>query len=182
MHFTGQIWRPPYEANSLLMEVTAGCTHHKCKFCTLYNDLPFPFRLSPLEDVEADIQELSRVYKSWRSRTLKRAFLTGANPFVLQTERLLAIADLIYKYFPEIQSIGCFARITDSTQKTDEELRKLQEVGYDGLTIGMETGDDVPLTFMNKGYQSQDIIKQCKRLDEIGITYKFLFNRYIRKG
>ena len=44
MHYTGTIWRPPYEAESLLLEATAGCTHHQCKFCTLYADLPFPFR------------------------------------------------------------------------------------------------------------------------------------------
>ena len=52
MHYTGTIWRPPYEASSLLLEVTAGCTHHKCKFCTLYADLPFQFRMSPLNDIE----------------------------------------------------------------------------------------------------------------------------------
>ena len=57
MHYTGTIWRPPYEADSLLLEVTAGCTHHGCKFCTLYNDLPFRFRMSPLEDIEGDLQE-----------------------------------------------------------------------------------------------------------------------------
>ena len=45
MHYTGTIWRPPYEADSLLLEVTAGCTHHKCKFCTLYAELPFKFRI-----------------------------------------------------------------------------------------------------------------------------------------
>ena len=50
MHYTGTIWRPPYEAGSLLLQVTAGCTHHKCKFCTLYADLPFPFRLSPRQE------------------------------------------------------------------------------------------------------------------------------------
>lgn len=49
MHYTGTIWRPPYEAGSLLLEATVGCTHHKCKFCTLYNDLPFSFRMSPLQ-------------------------------------------------------------------------------------------------------------------------------------
>ena len=57
MHYTGTIWRPPYEADSLLLEVTAGCTHHRCKFCTLYDDLPFRFRLSPMEEVEADLLE-----------------------------------------------------------------------------------------------------------------------------
>ena len=56
MHYTGTIWRPPYEAHSLLLEVTAGCTHHKCKFCTLYADLPFQFKMSPLSDIEDDLK------------------------------------------------------------------------------------------------------------------------------
>ena len=51
MHYTGTIWRPPYESGSLLLEAAAGCTHHRCKFCTLYDELPFRFRLSPLEDI-----------------------------------------------------------------------------------------------------------------------------------
>ena len=86
MHYTGTIWRPPYEAFSLLLEVTAGCTHHRCKFCTLYADLP------------------------------------GANPFVLQYDRLMEIAELVHKYFPGMETIGCFARVTDVTLKSDEEL------------------------------------------------------------
>ena len=49
MHYTGTIWRPPYEAESLLLEVSAGCTHHRCKFCTLYHDLPFSFKKTPLD-------------------------------------------------------------------------------------------------------------------------------------
>ena len=57
MHYTGTIWRPPYESGSLLLEAAAGCTHHRCKFCTLYDELPFRFRLSPLEDIEADLAE-----------------------------------------------------------------------------------------------------------------------------
>ena len=56
MHYTGTIWRPPYESDSLLLEATAGCTHHKCKFCTLYDDLPFNFRMSPLQDIEDDLR------------------------------------------------------------------------------------------------------------------------------
>lgn len=60
MHYTGTIWRPPYEAGPLLLEVTAAFTHHKCKFCTLYNGLPFPFRMSLLEDIEEDLQEAAK--------------------------------------------------------------------------------------------------------------------------
>ena len=92
MHYTGTIWRPPYEAASLLLEVTAGCTHHKCKFCTLYNDLPFKFRMSPLEDIECDLQEVKRAAKDWNSGRTSRVFLTGANPFVLSYDKLTCCA------------------------------------------------------------------------------------------
>lgn len=175
MHYTGTIWRPPYEASSLLLEVTAGCTHHKCKFCTLYNDLPFKFRMSPIEDIEADLKEAAKTIRLWRGLTYDRTFLTGANPFVLKTEKLLEIASLIQKYIPACKTIGSFARITDVTLKTDEELAKLHRAGYDGLTIGIETGDDEALRFMNKGYLASDIVTQCKRLDKASIHYSFFY-------
>jgi radical SAM superfamily enzyme YgiQ (UPF0313 family) len=72
MHYTGTIWRPPYEASSLLIEVTAGCTHHKCKFCTLYADLPFKFRMSPLEDIEQDLAEVQSGLRSYHSQKVNR--------------------------------------------------------------------------------------------------------------
>ena len=187
MHYTGTIWRPPYEASSLLLEATAGCTHHRCKFCTLYNDLPFRFRMSPLADVESDLQEAqllstdpialltARLQGLPRPEHIRRAFLTGANPFVLSGRRLMDIAELIQKYMPSIKTIGCFARITDVTQKSDEELASLRQAGYDGLTIGIETGDDEALDFMNKGYAAADIVEQCRRLARAGIGYSFFY-------
>ncbi len=175
MHYTGTIWRPPYEAASLLLEATAGCTHHKCKFCTLYHDLPFPFRMSPMEDMEEDLREMKRAVKDCGSGRALRVFLTGANPFVLSYDRLTAIAELIHRYLPSATSIGSFARITDVALKTDEELVKLRACGYDGLTIGMESGDDEALRFMNKGYASSDIYEQCRRLDTAGVSYHFFY-------
>ena len=74
MHYTGTIWRPPYEASSLLLEVTAGCTHHKCKFCTLYADLPFPFKMSPMEHIEADLKEVQKIMSRYPdSRKISRS-------------------------------------------------------------------------------------------------------------
>lgn len=187
MHYTGTIWRPPYEADSLLLEVTAGCTHHSCRFCTLYSDLPFSFRMSPIEDIESDLLEAqtlrynpasimtNRLRGLSRPKPIQRVFLTGANPFVLKTDKLLEIAALIRRYLPSVESIGCFARITDSKNKTEEELRKLRQAGYNGLTIGAETGDDAALSFMRKGYTSQDIVIQCKRLEQAGIEYGFFY-------
>ena len=181
MHYTGTIWRPPYEAGSLLIEVTAGCTHHKCKFCTLYDDLPFKFRMSPLEDVEADLKEMQFQMRSWGSHQVKRVYLVGANPFVLNFKRLKTISELVHQSFPECETIGCFARVTDVTLKTDDELLALHQLGYDGITIGVETGDNEALTFMHKGYLAQEIVKQTKRLDKASITYNyFLLDRHIR--
>lgn len=187
MHYTGTIWRPPYEAASLLLESTAGCTHHSCKFCTLYHDLPFPFRMSPLADIERDLQEVqlwstdpvsmlsARLQGIPRPERIQRVFLTGANPFVLRYERLLSIAELVRQYLPSVQTIGCFARVTDVTLKSDEELASLRRAGYDSLTLGVETGDDEALAFMQKGYTAADIVTQCRRLDGAGISYSFFY-------
>lgn len=186
MHYTGTIWRPPYEAGSLLLEATIGCTHHRCKFCTLYDDLPVSFRMAPLEHIESDLLEVQTMRHSPRARAarqltdrpepaIERVFLTGANPFVLTSERLERIAGMIHDAIPECHSIGCFARITDVAQKTDAELRALRACGYDGLTIGVETGDDQALAFMDKGYTAADIVRQCRRLDAAGIGYHFFY-------
>lgn len=186
MHYTGTIWRPPYEAQSLLLQVTAGCTHHRCKFCTLYDDLPFDFRLSPLGEVEADLLEaqtalrgLSQAHqKLWGLKErpqVRRVFLVGANPFGLGFERLRKIALLIRRYFPECRSIGCFSRVTDVRRKTDSQLQSLAQLGYDGISIGAETGDDAALTFMDKGCAAADIVEQANRLDTVGIRYGFTY-------
>lgn len=186
MHYTGTIWRPPYEADSLIIEATAGCTHRRCKFCTLYEDLPFKFRATPLETIEADLLEA----QTWYHDPLRKAeehlfdldganasriFLAGANPFGLRAHHLLDIANLAHRYFPQLESIGCFARVTDVATKTDEELDALAQAGFDGLTIGIETGDDKALAFMNKGYEAIDIVEQCARLDAAGIGYAFFY-------
>lgn len=186
MHYTGTIWRPPYEADSLLLEATAGCTHRRCKFCTLYDDVPFKFRATPLETIEADLLEAQTWFHDPLRKTeahlfglpqpgMCRVFLTGANPFGLPARHLLAIADLVREHFPTCKSIGCFARVTDVTRKTDDELAALAAAGYENLTLGIETADDAALAFMDKGYAAADIVEQCARLDAAGITYSFFY-------
>lgn len=170
MHYTGTIWRPPYEAHSALVQATAGCTHHKCKFCTLYEDVPFKFRMSPLAEVEEDLKEISHYY-----RNTKRVFFTGANPFVLSFDKLKTLAKLVKKHCPKAESIGCFARITDIAPKTTEQLRELRSLGYNSLTIGVKAGDDEALSFMHKGFGTKEVIRECQRLDEIGMEYNFFY-------
>ena len=170
MHYTGTVWRPPYEAWSALLQVTAGCTHHKCKFCTLYEDIPFTFRMSSMKEIEEDLHELN-----YFTPDVTRMFLVGANPFALATHKLREIAYLSKQYLNRLKTIGCFARITDITPKSIGELKQLHGCGFNGITIGVETGDDETLAFMNKGYSSADILEQCRKLDEAGIEYDFFY-------
>ena len=140
-----------------------------------------------MKDIENDLLEvqtlrtnpyskmLTRLQGKDTPEPIRRVFLTGANPFILKTEKLLEISALIKKYLPSVNSIGCFARITDSVNKTDDDLILLRNAGYNGLTIGVETGDDNALAFMRKGYTSQDILTQCKRLEQAGIEYGFFY-------
>ncbi len=168
LHFTGTVWRPPYEAHSVLLQATVGCTHHACKFCSLYGDLRF--RLSPREEIESDLRIVARYQPRAR-----RVFLVGANPFVMSCNRLVRLADMIRDHLPKVQTIGMFARITDIKTKSDEELRELRARGITGLTIGTETGDEPSLEFMHKGHTAAETLAQCRRLDEAGIEYYFTY-------
>jgi len=168
MHFTGQIWRPPFEAHNAILQVTSGCMHHKCKFCSLYNGTKF--RMSPLSEIEDDLLEL----KKFHLRT-NRVFLTGANPLGLSYNKLFTIGEKIKTYLPHAESIGGFARITDIKNKTYEELCKLRLIGFNGISIGTETGDDKTLAYMNKGYTANDIVEQLHKLDNAGIEYHITY-------
>jgi radical SAM superfamily enzyme YgiQ (UPF0313 family) len=128
-----------------------------------------------MEDIEEDLKEAQKMYRRFMGRKVSRTFLTGANPFVLKYDRLMEIAGLVHKYFPGMETIGSFARVTDITLKSDEELAALHGTGYDGLTIGIETADDEALRFMDKGYLAADILEQCGRLDKAGIRYSFFY-------
>ncbi len=168
MHFTGRTWRPNYEADSCIIQLTSGCTYQKCHFCNLYKDEPFS--LSSLAEFEEDLNEI----KSYQPNA-RRIFITGANPFALNYERLKPYILTVRDYLIKCQTIAMFARIQDIKNKEVWQLRKLRAMGVNGLSIGTESGDDDTLLLANKGYTSQDILEQCRKLDEAGIEYYFVY-------
>ena len=167
MHFASDINRPPYEAASAYLQVTKGCSHGSkggCDFCTFYKNCKFT--PSPMEEVEEDVRQLPLYF----GRT-DRIFLQGADPFVLSYNRLVKIAELIHRVLPWVQSIGGYARIDNLKNKTVEELRHLHELGYSYFYFGNESGDDALLTRMHKGYESEEVVRQLRKLDEAGMPY-----------
>ncbi|MBP2638587.1 MAG: coproporphyrinogen oxidase [Firmicutes bacterium] len=164
MHFSSGINRPPYEAQDAYLQITSGCSHGKCEFCTFYKESPF--KLSPLEEVEEDIKELRD--SGWQ---FDRIYLQGADPFIRKYEDLMQIADMIHTYLPQVTSIGGYARVDNLRNKTVEQLKNLKDTGYSYFYFGMESGDDKLLDRMNKGYHSDTIIEQCRKMDEAGMLY-----------
>ena len=146
LHYTGPTFRPPYEANSFVLQVTSGCSHNACTFCSMY--LTIPFAVSPLEEVESDILEVAKV----GSHYYKRVFLANGNAFCLSARRLTEIAELIHKHLPSVESIGAYTTVNDVLAKSVDELRDLAALGYKDINIGVESALDDVLTYMNKGY------------------------------
>lgn len=168
MHFTGRTWRPPYEAHSVIIQATSGCTYNKCTFCSLYKNECF--HMSPIEEFEEDLAEI----KSYQPNA-RRIFWTGANPFAMSYENLRLRALTARDYLIKCQTMAMFASIRDIKTKEVWQLRKLKAMGIDGLSIGVESGDDETLVLANKGYTSADILEQCQKLEEAGMEYYFVY-------
>lgn len=168
MHFASNVVRPPYEANSVYLQVTSGCSHNACRFCTYYKDAPFA--VSPEREIVEDLEELASY-----GMAFPRIWLQGADPFLLSFSRLKRIANLIHKYLPFVKSIGGYGRIDSLKNKTVEQLKELKELGYSGIVFGVESGDDRILKFMNKGYKADEIVPQLSKMDAAGLNYEVIF-------
>ncbi len=164
MHYSGITYRPPFEADSLLLQVTSGCSHNRCSFCTMYADVPF--RVSPMEEIEADLQESKGIY-----RNVSRVFLENGDPFVLPAARLVAIAEMINSTYPGIETIACYASIHNIMHKSVEELRELRRLKINQLNIGVESGLDEVLKHFNKGYTLTDAYAQLEKLRTAGMDF-----------
>lgn len=168
MHFASNVVRPPYEAQSAYLQVTSGCSHNACRFCTYYKDAPFA--VSPENEIIEDLQEL----KSY-GIPFPRIWLQGADPFLLSFDRLKRIAELIHTYLPFVKSIGGYGRVDSLRNKTAEQLRELKDLGYSGIVFGIESGDEKILSYMNKGYHADEIVPQLSKMDEAGLPYEVIF-------
>ncbi|MBQ7585393.1 MAG: radical SAM protein [Desulfovibrionaceae bacterium] len=162
MHFTSGINRPPFEANSGYLQVTSGCSHASCSFCSYFKDTPF--KKSPIAEIEADVRQIPKYFGE-----PERIFLQGADGFAADYEILMQTAELIHKYVPSVKTIGGYARIDNFVHKTLEELKNIVSVGYADPYIGVESGDDVILKRINKGYNAAMVREQLEKLTLAGM-------------
>ena len=168
MHFTEPIYRNPYWPTFPLLQITQGCTHNRCKFCTMYQGVKF--RLQPMEWIEEDLRELSAMAPD--ATTIQ---LLSANPLALTYEKLEPILLLIRRYLPKMEYVYAATRVTDIRNKSVEELRKLKELGVREISLGVESGDNWTLDRVHKGYHAADIVEQCAKLTQAGVDFWMTF-------
>lgn len=168
MKYTGPIFRPPPEANTLLLQVTVGCSHNSCAFCTMYNDTPFS--IESMEQIENDLREARARYAQ-----LNRIYLLNGDPFALRTNKLKAIAEKIIAYFPEMKTITMYASIRNIKHKSDDDLRQLRALRINEIWVGVESGATAVLQHLKKGHTLEEAHEQLARLAEAGIDHNGMY-------
>jgi radical SAM superfamily enzyme YgiQ (UPF0313 family) len=158
-------FRPPSEANSLLLRVTRGCPWNRCTFCSMYKGMKFEVR--DLEEILGDI-ELARDLYGDRIGTV---FIGDSNSLVAKTEMLVKVLNALFTSFPNIQRVTSYARAKTIAKKPLEDLIKIYQAGLTRLHVGLETGDQELLKEIEKGATPEEMIEAGKRAKEAGFEY-----------
>ena len=163
MRYEGLVYRPPSEARSLIVQVTIGCAHNKCTFCTMYKDKQF--RVRKKEEVLEDFQ---MAYDTYGDR-IRRIFLADGDALIVRTPDLLDILNFIREKFPSTERVTSYGTPGDILRKSEEELKSLARAGLDMVYMGAESGDAVTLERINKGVTRDEIIEAGQKLRRCGI-------------
>lgn len=168
MRYEGSIYRPPSEAYSLIVQVTIGCAHNQCTFCSMFKDKQFRIR-----DPKEVIEDLHTARKQYRR--VGRVFLADGDALVLSNERLMEILNHINELFPECERVSVYGSPQDVLRKTPEELKELYDNGVEIIYIGAESGSDKVLKDIRKGATRAEIIEAVKKIEASGIKASVTF-------
>lgn len=168
MRYIGDIYRPPSEAYSLLVQVTIGCSHNKCTFCGMFKAKQF--RVRPVSEVIEDLEDARRTYAR-----VGRIFLCDGDALCLSTDKLLVILDKIRELFPECERVGIYGSAKDVLRKTPEELKTLKSRGIGIIYLGAESGSDRILKMINKGVNREELITAVRKIEDAGIPASVTF-------
>lgn len=163
MRYYGSVYRPPSEAYSLIVQVTYGCSHNTCAFCSMYKDKRFALR--PLDEVLEDFRIARGVY-----RRVGRVFLADGDALIRKASDLYTILDTVRELFPECERVTAYASPSSIRVHTDGELQTLREKGLTMVYMGLESGSDAVLERMRKGHPAAEIVEMGQKVRRNGIA------------
>ncbi len=164
MRYHGNVIRPPSEADSLILQVTYGCSNNTCDFCGTYLDKPFAVR--PPSEVEEDVVGLPGPVK----RRVRRVFLADGDALALSTRRFLDILALLRRELPNLERVSSYANARNLLSKGVDELAEIRAAGLELIYLGLESGDDQTLAAIHKGMTVAEQIEGCRRATQAGIA------------
>ncbi|MBF0389621.1 MAG: radical SAM protein [Desulfamplus sp.] len=162
MHYEGNIIRPPSEANSILLQVTVGCSHNKCTFCGAYKGERFK-----IKDDSVIFEDIEFAAKYCKNQS--RLFICDGDALIIPQKRLVPILQRIKERLPWIERVGLYANTKSIKMKSSDELKELQELGVKIAYMGLESGDDITLKNINKGADSKKMVEMGKKIRSAGI-------------
>lgn len=166
MDYDLPLYRPPSEAQNLILQVTLGCSHNLCTFCSMYREKSFVAR--PLAAVEADLRHAARLWPEARQETL-RVFFADGDAFTLPTDHLLAICAQVRAAFPQVQRMSAYATPANLLKKSEQELLDLRAAGLSLAYVGVESGNDGILQRIRKGATGKSIVQAIHKAQAAGI-------------
>ena len=168
MRYEGSIYRPPSEAYSLLIQVTIGCSHNTCTFCTMFKDKKF--RVRPIKEVLEDLEMARRTYP-----VVEKIFLCDGDALCLSNEKLMQILTRISELFPECKRVSVYGTARDINRKSDAELMELLDAGIEMIYMGAESGSQKVLDNIHKDVTVQEQIDAVKKAEGVGIKMSVTF-------
>ncbi len=168
MRYEGSIYRPPSEAYSLLIQVTIGCSHNTCTFCTMFKDKRF--RVRPIDEVLEDLEMARRAYPR-----VEKIFLCDGDALCLSNEKLMVILDRIRELFPECKRVAVYGTAKDINRKSDDDLRELLKCGMKMIYMGAESGSQKVLDAIHKDVTCEEQIEAVKKAESSGILTSVTF-------
>ena len=162
MKYEGTIYRPPSEADSLILQITIGCSHNKCTFCGSFKDKKF--RVRSFDEIAEDVNEAKQY-----ARYIKKVFLADGDALIIPQKMLLPIVELVKNSFPKLERIGVYGNTKSILKKSVEELKVLKDLGVGIVYLGVESGDQVVLDRVHKGTVLDKTAEAAQRIKDAGI-------------
>jgi radical SAM superfamily enzyme YgiQ (UPF0313 family) len=158
------LFRPPSEAESLIIQITEGCSHNKCTFCAMYKKKQF--RLKSDDEIIEHIKWLKKYYTK-----PERIFLADGNVLCLKTDKIISLLKLIKHEFPTVKRISSYSGPLDLIRKSHDELKLINHEGLELLYMGVESGSDKVLNLIKKGVNQQQMIEAGQKAVESGFKF-----------
>ena len=156
IRYEGTLYRPPSEAESLILQATIGCSYNRCTFCAMYREKRF--RVRKLEELDAEI--------TWAARNVpdvRKVFLADGDALIAKPSYLHAVLERLRAAFPDLARVSCYASPQALQVRTVDEMRALREAGLVLYYLGIESGHDDVLARLEKGVDAAEMIRVARK-------------------